>query len=38
MHSAPPRSDQAVKTRSAEEILANAPSRQGHFFAVPPVI
>jgi aspartyl-tRNA(Asn)/glutamyl-tRNA(Gln) amidotransferase subunit C len=35
---APPRPDVAVKTRSAEEILANAPKRQGRFFAVPPVL
>ena len=37
-HTAPPRPDTAVKTRSAEEILANAPRRQGRFFAVPPVL
>jgi aspartyl-tRNA(Asn)/glutamyl-tRNA(Gln) amidotransferase subunit C len=35
---APPRPDSAAKTRSVEEILANAPQRQGRFFAVPPVL
>jgi aspartyl-tRNA(Asn)/glutamyl-tRNA(Gln) amidotransferase subunit C len=37
-HPAPPRPDAAAKTRSVEEILANAPRRQGRFFAVPPVL
>lgn len=37
-HTAPPRPDKAEKRREAEEILANAPKRQGNFFAVPPVI
>jgi aspartyl-tRNA(Asn)/glutamyl-tRNA(Gln) amidotransferase subunit C len=37
-NAAPPRPDLAAKTRSVEEILANAPRRQGRFFAVPPVL
>ncbi|MDL2267084.1 Asp-tRNA(Asn)/Glu-tRNA(Gln) amidotransferase subunit GatC [Desulfovibrio sp. OttesenSCG-928-G15] len=35
---APPREDVAIKRRSAEEVLANAPKRQQNFFVVPPVI
>lgn len=37
-HTAPPRPDRAEQRREAGEILANAPKRQGNFFAVPPVI
>lgn len=35
---APPRADIAEKRLQADEILANAPRRQQHFFVVPPVI
>lgn len=37
-HVAPPREDTAEKRFTAEEILANAPRRQGTFFVVPPVL
>ncbi|MDR1685884.1 MAG: Asp-tRNA(Asn)/Glu-tRNA(Gln) amidotransferase subunit GatC [Desulfovibrio sp.] len=37
-HPQPPRSDTAEKTRTAAEIIANAPEREGNFFVVPPVI
>lgn len=37
-HTAPPRADQAEKRRTADEMLANAPKLQQHFFVVPPVI
>ncbi len=32
-----PRPDCAVKTLTVEEVLADAPQRQGTYFAVPPV-
>lgn len=32
------REDQMKPTLSAEEIVANAPARQGNLFAVPPVV
>lgn len=35
---APPREDKAEKRRDTEAMLANAPERQQHFFAVPPII
>lgn len=35
---APPRADEVVQRLSVDEILENAPSRQGNFFVVPPVI
>ena len=35
---APPRADVAQKTRTPEEVLANAPRRRQNFFVVPPVI
>ncbi|MDR2124144.1 MAG: Asp-tRNA(Asn)/Glu-tRNA(Gln) amidotransferase subunit GatC [Desulfovibrio sp.] len=38
LHPQPPRADIAEKTRTAAEILANAPERQDNFFVVPPVI
>lgn len=34
----PPRPDKAEQRRTIDEILSNAPRRQGSFFAVPPVI
>ena len=37
-HVAPPRPDVAAKRLKPGEILAEAPERQGDFFAVPPVI
>jgi aspartyl-tRNA(Asn)/glutamyl-tRNA(Gln) amidotransferase subunit C len=37
-HPQPPRADIAEKTRTAAEILANAPERQDNYFVVPPVI
>ncbi len=35
---APPRPDKVEQRLTVEEILQNAPKRQGNFFAVPPVI
>ena len=32
------RADEVKKEVSAEEMTANAPSRQGHLFSVPPVV
>ena len=32
------REDQREQTYTAEEILANAPAKQGNLFAVPPVV
>lgn len=32
------RKDEAQKTSTADEILANAPERSGHLFKVPPVV
>lgn len=37
-HTAPPREDRAEKRLETEAVLANAPKRQQHFFAVPPII
>ncbi len=38
LHVAAPRADVALKELSADEILANAPKRQGTFFVVPPTL
>ncbi len=35
---APPREDRAEKRLDTDDVLANAPKRQQHFFAVPPII
>lgn len=35
---APPRADAMVRHLTVEEVLENAPKRQGNFFAVPPII
>lgn len=35
---APPRPDVVEQRLTVEEVMQNAPKRQGNFFAVPPVI
>lgn len=32
------REDEVIQETTAEEVVANAPSKQGHLFSVPPVV